>query len=204
MNDYLSSRIDPGINVKQLGGLYISFDGSKSNGVSASGQKQKGKKILDEVMKKSIVGPDFEKKDAVPPYKESKEALKLKRRAERQKSTGDGWFNMKAPEISQELKGDLQVLKMRGSLDPKRFYKKNDRDGFPKYFQVGTVVDSPLDFYHSRVPKKQRKRTMVEELLTDAEFRQKNKKRFQQIMAEKAAQAAGKKKKKSKFHKKST
>uniref|UniRef100_A0A3P9KYH8 Deoxynucleotidyltransferase, terminal, interacting protein 2 n=1 Tax=Oryzias latipes TaxID=8090 RepID=A0A3P9KYH8_ORYLA len=200
----LSSRIDPGINVKQLGGLYISFDGSKSNGVSASGQKQKGKKILDEVMKKSIVGPDFEKKDAVPPYKESKEALKLKRRAERQKSTGDGWFNMKAPEISQELKGDLQVLKMRGSLDPKRFYKKNDRDGFPKYFQVGTVVDSPLDFYHSRVPKKQRKRTMVEELLTDAEFRQKNKKRFQQIMAEKAAQAAGKKKKKSKFHKKST
>ncbi len=44
---------------------------------------------------------------------------------------------MKAPEISQELKGDLQVLKMRGSIDPKRFYKKNDRDGLPKYFQVG-------------------------------------------------------------------
>lgn len=55
---------------------------------------------------------------------------------EREKSTGDAWFNMKAPELSQELKGDLQVLKMRGSLDPKRFYKKNDRDGFPKYFQV--------------------------------------------------------------------
>lgn len=55
---------------------------------------------------------------------------------ERAKSSGDGWFNMKAPEITQELKGDLQVLKMRGSMDPKRFYKKNDRDGFPKYFQV--------------------------------------------------------------------
>ncbi|XP_024134579.1 deoxynucleotidyltransferase terminal-interacting protein 2 isoform X2 [Oryzias melastigma] len=200
----LSSRIDPGISVKKLGGLYISFDGSKSKGVSTSGQKPNGKTTLDEVMKKSVIGPDFEKKDAVPPYKESKEALKLKRRAERQKSTGDGWFNMKAPEVSQELKGDLQVLKMRGSLDPKRFYKKNDRDGFPKYFQVGTVVDSPLDFYHSRVPKKERKRTMVEELLTDAEFRQKNKKRFQQIMAEKAAQAAGKHKKKNKFHKKSS
>ncbi|KAF6721406.1 Deoxynucleotidyltransferase terminal-interacting protein 2 [Oryzias melastigma] len=137
----LSSRIDPGISVKKLGGLYISFDGSKSKGVSTSGQKPNGKTTLDEVMKKSVIGPDFEKKDAVPPYKESKEALKLKRRAERQKSTGDGWFNMKAPEVSQELKGDLQVLKMRGSLDPKRFYKKNDRDGFPKYFQVGTVVD---------------------------------------------------------------
>ncbi|XP_047442551.1 deoxynucleotidyltransferase terminal-interacting protein 2 [Mugil cephalus] len=199
----LSSRIDPGIRVKELGGLYISFDGSKSNPASSSLQKLKEKKIQDEVMKKSVIGPDFAKKDAVPPYSESKQALKLKHRAEKAKSTGDGWFNMKAPELTQELKGDLQVLKMRGSLDPKRFYKKNDRDGFPKYFQVGTVVDSPVDFYHSRIPKKERKRTMMEELLQDAEFRHKNKKRYQQIMAEKAAQAAGKRNKmKSKFHKK--
>ncbi|XP_008290827.1 deoxynucleotidyltransferase terminal-interacting protein 2 [Stegastes partitus] len=168
----MSSRIDPGIRVKQLGGLYISFDGSKSKPVSSSLQKLKEKKIQDEVMKKSVIGPDFEKKDAVPPYTESKQKAKLKRRVEREKTTGDGWFNMKAPEMTQELKGDLQVLKMRGSMDPKRFYKKNDRDGFPKYFQVGTVVDNPVDFYHSRIPKKERKRTMVEELLADAEFRQ--------------------------------
>ncbi|XP_040896097.1 deoxynucleotidyltransferase terminal-interacting protein 2 [Toxotes jaculatrix] len=199
----LSSRIDPGIRVKELGGLYINFDGSKSKPVSSSLQKLKEKKTQDEVMKKSVIGPDFEKKDAVPPYSESKQALKLKRRAEREKSTGDGWFNMKAPEISQELKGDLQVLKMRGSLDPKRFYKKNDRDGFSKYFQVGTVVDSAVDFYHSRIPKKERKRTMVEELLADAEFRHNNKKKYQHIVTEKAAQGAGKRnKKKKKFHKK--
>ncbi|XP_037625897.1 deoxynucleotidyltransferase terminal-interacting protein 2 [Sebastes umbrosus] len=199
----MSSRIDPGFRVKELGGLYINFDGSKSKPVSSSLQKLKEKKIQDEVMKKSVMGPDFEKKDAVPPYSESKQALKLKRRAEREKSTGDGWFNMKAPEITQELKGDLQVLKMRGAMDPKRFYKKNDRDGFPKYFQVGTVVDSAVDFYHSRVPKKARKRTMVEELLSDAEFRRNNKKKYQQIVTEKAAQGAGKRnKKKSKFHKK--
>lgn len=49
---------------------------------------------------------------------------------------------MKAPELTQELKGDLQVLKMRGSMDPKRFYKKNDRDGFPKYFQVSKLTCS--------------------------------------------------------------
>lgn len=55
---------------------------------------------------------------------------------EKAKTTGEAWFNMKAPELNKELKGDLQVLKMRGSLDTKRFYKKNDRDGFPKYFQV--------------------------------------------------------------------
>uniref|UniRef100_A0A3Q1F805 Deoxynucleotidyltransferase, terminal, interacting protein 2 n=1 Tax=Acanthochromis polyacanthus TaxID=80966 RepID=A0A3Q1F805_9TELE len=199
----LSSRIDPGIRVKQLGGLYISFDGSKSKPVSSSLQKLKEKKIQDEVMKKSVIGPDFEKKDAVPPYTESKQKAKLKQRAEREKTTGDSWFNMKAPELTQELKGDLQVLKMRGSMDPKRFYKKNDRDGFPKYFQVGTVVDNPVDFYHSRIPKKERKRTMVEELMADAEFRHNNKKRYQHILAEKAAQGAGKRnRRKSKFHRK--
>uniref|UniRef100_A0A3Q3XE03 Fcf2 pre-rRNA processing C-terminal domain-containing protein n=1 Tax=Mola mola TaxID=94237 RepID=A0A3Q3XE03_MOLML len=198
----MSTRIDPGIRVKELGGLYINFDGSKSKPVSSSLQKLKEKNIQDEVMKKSVIGPDIEKKDAVPPSIESKRALKLKRRAERDKTTGDGWFNMKAPEITQELKGDLQVLKMRGTLDSKRFYKKNDREGFPKYFQVGTVVDNPVDF-HSRIPKKNRKRTMVEELLADAEFRHKNKKKYQQVMAEKTAKGAGKRnKKKNKFHKK--
>ncbi|TWW57895.1 Deoxynucleotidyltransferase terminal-interacting protein 2 [Takifugu flavidus] len=168
----MSSRIDPGIRMKELGGLYINFDGGKSKAVSSSMPKPKDKKIQDEVMKRSVIGADFEKKDAVPPYSESKQKMKLKRRVEKEKTTGDGWFNMKAPEMSQELKGDLQVLKMRGSLDPKRFYKKNDRDGFPKYFQVGTVVDNPVDFYHSQIPKRNRKRTMVEELLADAEFRQ--------------------------------
>ncbi|KAM9848907.1 deoxynucleotidyltransferase terminal-interacting protein 2 [Aulostomus maculatus] len=198
-----SSRIDPGIRMKELGGLYINFDGSKSKPVSGSLKKLKETKLQDEVMKKSVIGPDFEKKDAVPPYSESKQALKLKRRVEREKSTGDGWFNMKAPELTKELKGDLQVLKMRGSMDPKRFYKKNDRDGFPKYFQVGTVMDNAVDFYHSRIPKKQRKRTMVEELLADAEFRQNNKKKYMHIVTEKAAQGAGRRsKKRSKFHKK--
>uniref|UniRef100_A0A3Q2YKI4 Deoxynucleotidyltransferase terminal interacting protein 2 n=1 Tax=Hippocampus comes TaxID=109280 RepID=A0A3Q2YKI4_HIPCM len=167
----MSTRIDPGINMRQLGGLYITFDGSKSKPGSSSVGQHKAKKDQDEVMKKSVMGSDFEKKDSVPPYSESKQALKQKRRLEREKTTGDAWFNMKAPELTKELKGDLKLLKMRASMDPKRFYKKNDRDGFPKYFQVATVEDNPIDFYHSRIPKKQRKRTMVEELLADAEFR---------------------------------
>lgn len=50
----LSSRIDPGLKVKELGGLYISFDGSKSKPVSSSLQKLKEKKIQDEVNKRLI------------------------------------------------------------------------------------------------------------------------------------------------------
>ena len=41
---------------------------------------------------------------------------------------------MKAPELTGELKNDLKALKMRAGMDPEMFYKKNNRDGFPKYF----------------------------------------------------------------------
>ncbi|XP_056629477.1 deoxynucleotidyltransferase terminal-interacting protein 2 [Triplophysa dalaica] len=198
----LSTSIDTGLNVKDLGGLYISFDGKQKS--LSSGVKTQNQSKVDELLKKSVIVPDFEKKDAIPPYRESKHAAKLKRKAEREKTTGDGWFNMKAPELTEELRNDLKALKMRSAMDPKRFYKKNDREGFPKYFQVGTVVDSPVDFYSSRIPKKQRKRTIVEELLADAEFRSNNKKKYQEIMTDKAAHVAGKMYKKNKFHKKKT
>ncbi|XP_027568476.2 deoxynucleotidyltransferase terminal-interacting protein 2 [Pipra filicauda] len=197
---HLSSSIDPGLNIKKLGGLYISFDAKKQKPRSSVIEHLKEKK-KDQLLQKSVITPDFEKKECVPPFRESLHQLKKQRRAEREKTTGDGWFGMKAPEITSELKNDLKVLKMRASLDPKHFYKKNDRDGLPKYFQVGTVVDSPIDFYHSRIPKKQRKRTIVEELLADSEFRRYNKKKYQEIMSEKAAFAAGKRnRKKKKFH----
>ncbi|NWI11235.1 TDIF2 protein, partial [Crypturellus soui] len=197
---HLSSSIDPGLNIKKLGGLYISFDAKKQKS-SSNVIKQLKEKKKDELLQKSIITPDFEKKECVPPFRESLHQLKKQRKAEREKTTGDGWFGMKAPEITSELKNDLKVLKMRASLDPKHFYKKNDREGLPKYFQVGTVVDSPVDFYHSRIPKKQRKRTIVEELLADSEFRRYNKRKYQEIMSEKAAFAAGKKnRKKKKFH----
>ncbi|MBN3293697.1 TDIF2 protein, partial [Polypterus senegalus] len=193
-----SSSIDPGFSLKQFGGLYIHLDAEKRRKTPSVVQKTKEPKKKDELLQKSVITPDFEKKHVVPPYKESIRKLKQKRREERAKTTGDSWFNMKAPELTEDLKNDLRVLKMRSAVDPKRFYKKNDRDGFPKYFQVGTVVDNPIDFYHARIPKKQRKRTLVDELLADADFRSYNKKKFKEIMAEKADLAAGKKNRKKK------
>ena len=38
-------------------------------------------------------------------------------------------------------------------------------------FQVGTVVAGSADFFSSRVPKRERKQNLVDELLADAEFR---------------------------------
>uniref|UniRef100_G3SUM4 Deoxynucleotidyltransferase terminal interacting protein 2 n=1 Tax=Loxodonta africana TaxID=9785 RepID=G3SUM4_LOXAF len=194
-----SSSIDPGLSIKELGGLYINFNADRlqSNKRTLTQIKEKTK---NELLQKTVITPDFEKNYSVPPYRESKFQRQKKRREERQKTAGNGWFGMKAPELTDELKNDLKALKMRASMDPKRFYKKNDRDGFPKYFQIGTIVDNPADFYHSRIPKKERKRTIVEELLADSEFRRYNRKKYSEIMAEKAANAAGKKfRKKKKF-----
>ncbi|XP_042535343.1 deoxynucleotidyltransferase terminal-interacting protein 2 isoform X3 [Dipodomys spectabilis] len=193
-----SSSIDPGLSIKQMGGLYINFNADKLQSKKTLTQIKEKKK--NELLQKAIITPDFEQKHCVAPYRESKHQLQKKRRKERQKTAGDGWFGMKAPELTEELKNDLKALKMRASMDPKRFYKKNDRDGFPKYFQIGTIVDNPADFYHSRIPKKQRKRTIVEELLADSEFRRYNRRKYSEIMAEKAASAAGKRfRKKKKF-----
>lgn len=50
---------------------------------------------------------------------------------------------------------------------------------------MGKVVDSPADFYHNRVPKKERKRTIVEELLADAEFQKKNRRKYKEIIEQK-------------------
>ncbi|XP_078416933.1 deoxynucleotidyltransferase terminal-interacting protein 2 [Cetorhinus maximus] len=197
-----SSSIDPGLSLKELGGLYISFDPDKQGPNSKAFKKLKEQKKNDELLANTILTPEFEKQECVPPLKESIRQLKKKHREERAKTTGDGWYNMKAPDLTDEMKNDLRALKMRAAINPKRFYKKNDREGFPKYFQVGKVLDNPVDFYHSRIPKKQRKRTMVEELLADVEFRRYNKRKYQQIITEKAALVAGKKnRKKMKFKK---
>lgn len=51
--------------------------------------------------------------------------------------------------------------------------------------QVGKVVDTPVDYYSSRITKKERKRTIVEELLADAEFQKNNKKKYKEIMSQK-------------------
>lgn len=72
---------------------------------------------------------------------------------EREKTKGANWFNMKAPEVTEELKNDIQILQMRSALDPKKFYKRNEMKTIPKYFEVKRFTDNmkqsfmTYDFY---------------------------------------------------------
>ena len=56
--------------------------------------------------------------------------------AERERTAGDGWFNLPATPITSELRSDLKVLRMRSAIDPQRHYKKADSRELPKFFQV--------------------------------------------------------------------
>lgn len=55
---------------------------------------------------------------------------------ERDRTAGKSWFEMVAPEMTEELKNDLKVLQMRETLDRAHHYKKSDWKQLPKYFQV--------------------------------------------------------------------
>jgi len=136
------------------------------------------------IMKKCVIGPDFEQKEHSCAHESN--AQKMKKRKHKAKETaGNGWYNLPKTEMTDEVKRDIQVIKMRSVLDPKRFYKRGDKR-ISKYFQVGTVVSGAADFYSSRIPKKDRKRSMVDQLLADAEFRRRNKRKYLEIQEQRA------------------
>lgn len=88
-------------------------------------------------MKKSQIVDGFEQSSTVLTDKlKSRRQLKREKQAEKGKTKGHGWFDMPATELTEERRRDLEVLQLRDSLDPKRHYKSNDREGLPKYFQV--------------------------------------------------------------------
>ncbi|TVU28372.1 hypothetical protein EJB05_19889 [Eragrostis curvula] len=81
---------------------------------------------------------------------------------------GKGWFDMPAPTVTPELKKDLEILQLRHVMDPKRHFKRSGKSkALPKYFQVGTIIEPASESYSSRLTKKERKTTLVDEILSD-------------------------------------
>ncbi|XP_055390453.1 uncharacterized protein LOC129619295 [Condylostylus longicornis] len=111
-----------------------------------------------------------------------KRRLKKLKKAEREKTKGSDWFNMPATEITDEIENDLKILQMRSILNPKHFYKKNDLKVLPKYFQIGTVQHSHLEFYNERNIRKNKKRTIVDEILADSDVNKYTKRKYHEII----------------------
>lgn len=90
---------------------------------------------------------------------------------------------MKAPEVTEEVKHELELIRMRKALDNKRFYKRSEAKTLPKFFQIGKVLPSPLDHFQER--NQRPSKSLVDDLLADAEFQKRNKRKYREIMENK-------------------
>jgi hypothetical protein len=135
-----------------------------------------------------------------------KKKLSCNDSASRNRSTtsiGKGWHNVEAAELDEKEKTGVKLLQMRNFLDPKRFYKNPDKGG--KILHVGTVVEGATEFKSSRLTKKERKTSFVDEILSDQKTRNYTKRVFMDIQEvkgnKKKFQKAAKKARKAKAKK---
>jgi len=103
-------------------------------------------------------------------------------------NAGADWYNMPKTNLTPELKRDLQILRMRDvvALGKQYFKKDNRKDFIPEYSQVGTIIAGATDGRDNRLTRKERKRTIVEEVL-GGEAVTKYKNKYQDLQVKKAS-----------------
>ena len=106
----------------------------------------------------------YSKDNAVKPLNENF-LEKKRKREENKRTTGPKWFNMRAPELTTELKQELKAVQLGKLSEPFQFHKKNDRKGYAKFFQIGTIQDNILDGKANRLKKSEIKNRIAEQLL---------------------------------------
>ncbi|KAI1185918.1 Fcf2 pre-rRNA processing-domain-containing protein [Nemania serpens] len=119
------------------------------------------------------------------------EARKSKKEMAHKANAGPQWFNLPATDLTPELRRDLQLLKMRDVLDPKRHYKKDTTRAIPEFSQVGTVIPGPTDYFNARMTKKERKRTLLEDVLETEDVTRRFKNKYGEIQAVKTSGKKG-------------
>ncbi|KAJ3551537.1 hypothetical protein NM688_g4646 [Phlebia brevispora] len=116
-------------------------------------------------------------------------------------TAGKSWFDLPAPAEADlpRLYREVEALRLRNQLDPKRFYRKEEGEGkgvkgLPKYFAIGTIVTESSPFGSTsaaNLPKSERKRTLVDELVDDAEAKSYAKKKFKELQTVRGARGRG-------------
>ena len=117
-------------------------------------------------------------------------------------SAGKQWFGMMSCEVTDEIKADLQVIRNRTYLNPKKFYKKADASLGSSHIQVGTVIEGSAEFYSSRLTNKERRTTLTQEIMADPEIASYAKRKFTTIQQHRQATTASFQKYKRKVTKK--
>lgn len=136
----------------------------------------------------------------VPPpelTKSGKPLTKRQKKALKNKTAGPDWFDLPAPSEADlpRLYREVEALRLRNQLDPKRFYRKDEGEGkgikgLPEHFAIGTIIPASTPFGTAsgdNLTHANRKRTLVDELVDDAEAKRYAKKKFNDLQAERGA-----------------
>lgn len=135
---------------------------------------------------KRVIRPGFtgqSRLESVKPDLLSRGERRKRSRSKLESSAGAKWFDLPTKELEVEDKLTLDALRLRETLNPGKFYKKKATEKVSKHFQIGTIIEHPIDFYSSRATRKERKQTLVDELIADAEFKKNVKKRYNRLRA---------------------
>lgn len=140
--------------------------------------------------------PTAGEQTSVPEKKSEKLTVRVPQLPQKNKgpkdTLGADWFNLPRTNLTPELKRDLQALRMRDvAAMGKQFFKKDARkDLIPEYSQVGTIIAGATDGVNSRLTRKEKKRTIVEEILS-SENVGKLKSKYQDIQEKKRSGKKG-------------
>ncbi|KAF9810536.1 hypothetical protein IEO21_06859 [Rhodonia placenta] len=130
-----------------------------------------------------------------------KPLTKKEKKEIKNKTAGPGWFDLPAPAEADlpHLYREAEALRLRNQLDPKRFYRKEEGEGkgikgLPKHFAIGTIVTTNSPFGAAsadNLSKTARKRTLIDELVDDAEAKSYAKKKFKELQTVRGAKGRG-------------
>ncbi|EPS98424.1 hypothetical protein FOMPIDRAFT_1126425 [Fomitopsis schrenkii] len=133
--------------------------------------------------------------------KAGKLLTKKEKKALKHKTAGPDWFDLPAPAEADlpRLYREYEALRLRNQLDPKRFYKRDEGEGkgikgLPTHFAIGTIVASPSPFggpSAENLSRASRKRSIVDELVDDAEAKSYAKKKFKELQGVRSAKGRG-------------
>lgn len=122
------------------------------------------------IIHKSKKAPLFQKPKGV--------GMKMQAEFVENKPCSRKFHDLAETKMTPEIARDLKIIKMRNYLDPKRFYKSADSKNLPTKFEIGTIVSGSFDSSAERVSKKQRRSTIVQEIMSDTKIKKYAKKTF--------------------------
>ncbi|KAL5512801.1 hypothetical protein ACEPAG_3067 [Sanghuangporus baumii] len=133
--------------------------------------------------------------------KDGRKLTKKEKKQLKKRTAGPQWFGLPAPDAAElpKLYREVEALRLRNAMDPKRFYRREPGEGkgikgLPEYFAIGTIVTTTTPFGTTsgdNLPRAERKRNLVDELVADSEAKRYAKRKFEDLQKARGARGRG-------------